>query len=73
MMIDLRESEILKRQMPQAGHGIVRREFPVPDSIKQFSDGFGIQTHPQAANLFELLPRLAFKEKAGWRLESLAR
>ena len=51
----------------------VRRERPEPHSIKQFSDGFGIQAHPQEASLLQLLPRLAFQEKASWRLDALAR
>jgi hypothetical protein len=43
MMIDLRESQILKGQMPQTGDGVIRREFPAPHVVKQFSDGFRVQ------------------------------
>jgi hypothetical protein len=35
-MIDLRESQIFKRQMPQASDGVVGRESPAPHIIKIF-------------------------------------
>jgi len=37
MMIDLREPEILKRQMPQTGDCVVGRQPPAPHVVKQSS------------------------------------
>ena len=43
MMIDFSEAQVFKREMPQAIHGIIRREFALPYLLEQLADGFGVQ------------------------------
>ena len=47
MVIDLGKAEIFKRQMAQAGDGIVRREFPAAYLLEKFKNGIGVQRSTQ--------------------------
>src|SRR5580698_1839555 len=43
MVIELGESEVFKRQMAQAGHGLVGRELSAANLLEEFEDGIGGQ------------------------------
>src|SRR5205807_7886630 len=47
VMIHLGKAEIFKGQMPQALHGIVRRELATTYLIEKFADGFGVHGSTQ--------------------------
>jgi hypothetical protein len=43
MVIHLGKSKILKRQMPQTSHGVIRRKLPAPYFLKQLIERFRVQ------------------------------
>jgi hypothetical protein len=43
MVIDLGESEILERQVAEAGDGVVGRQFAFADFLEKLPDRFGVQ------------------------------
>jgi hypothetical protein len=49
VVIDFGETEIFKRQMAQAGDGIVGREFAVADLLEKLADGFGVHGNSAAS------------------------
>lgn len=52
MMIDFGEAKIFKWQMTQAIHGVVGGELSGTDLLKQFADGFGVQSGTQLSALW---------------------
>ena len=48
-MIDLGKSQIFKRQMPQALHGVVRRDLARAHLLEKFTDGFRVQSSTRQA------------------------
>jgi hypothetical protein len=42
-MVDFCEAEIFEGQMPEAGDGIVGREFAFAYLLEKLADGFGVQ------------------------------
>src|SRR5215468_370312 len=64
-MVDFGKAKVLERQMPQTRNGIVGREFPVPDLLKQFAERFGVQALTQRSNLsIDRSLRLALEQKS---------
>ena len=51
MMIDLGESQIFERQMPQALDSLVRRNLSRTDLFEKFANGFRVQRSTQQSTL----------------------
>jgi hypothetical protein len=50
VVIDFGEAEIFKRQMAQAGDGIVGREFAFADLLEKLADRFGVHENSAASD-----------------------
>ena len=55
MMVDLREPQVFKGQVPQPLDGVVGRDLALAHLIEKFANGFGVHSHSVAATLWRVV------------------